>query len=77
MKLYNVFVSYPRQKEPLHSESDTTSRTQPAVDAARFHFTSRKKLALLADIPPRKCVNTTGERRLKVVARRVLDVCAT
>ena len=60
-----------RLREPPHSESGITSRTQLVADAERFLSTSKRRLARRVATHRRRWDSTTGDRKLRVAVQKV------
>lgn len=72
-----LFESYDRQREPPHSERDTTSPTPLAVDAERCRTTFKRRRVLRVDtLRPRRAISI-GAKRPRADAPQVLVVCDT
>lgn len=72
-----LFESYDRQREPPHSERDTTSPTPLAVDAERCRTTFKRRRVLRVDtLQPRRAISI-GAKRPRADAPQVLVVCDT
>ena len=69
--LRTINYYYYRLREPPHSESGITSRTQLVAGAERFLSTSKRRLARRVATHRRRWDSTTGDRKLRVAAQKV------